>query len=71
MNPYIVFLITILLILIIIVIINDKIINKNRKVKFDKNKISDTERALNENKKEKMDDYQRLLTQVSTSSGFN
>ncbi len=69
MHPYIVNLIIVMVIGIIIAIINDIIVKKNRNGKIDKDKISDTERDLDKNKKENMDNYQRNITQMG-SSGF-
>lgn len=54
---------------IIVSIISDLIVKKKRSEKIDKNKVSDAERDMIEKKRENMDDYQRLITQIGSGFG--
>ena len=64
MNPYIIFLIFMFVIVIIIAIIVDKIDKKKRNGRKDEDKITDGERDYVEKKRESMEEYQRIITQV-------
>ena len=64
MNPYIIFLIFMFVIVIIIAIIVDKIDKKKKNGRIDEDKITDGERDYVEKKRENMEEYQRIITQV-------
>ena len=64
MEPYVLFLIFVLVIVILIAIIIDKIDKKNRNGKINKDENSDGERDFVENKREKMEEFQRISTQA-------
>ncbi|MHA1719673.1 MAG: hypothetical protein ACTSWX_01410 [Promethearchaeota archaeon] len=70
MYPQVIILIVVIAASFIIAIIGDIIKKKNRKGEKDKNEISDAEKELVENKREHMDDYQRILTQLTSTGGI-